>query len=141
MFHIVDKSCLPFLACLTIEHSVREGQTYRTSEQALHLCIGTYGHPARLQNNNQREVRCCVTQAAHTHTCHHSLLLNFRLLEKKCEYMLNLLKEPYSSQVSNLSLLKVKHYHHRALLRCQKDLVLRMILNSAYQDMMMLSSG
>lgn len=74
VFHVVDKSCLPFLACLTIEHSVREGQTYRTSEQALHLCIGTYGHPARLQNNNQREVRCCVTQAAHTHATTHYYL-------------------------------------------------------------------
>lgn len=122
VLHMVDKSCLPCLACLTIEHSVREGQTYRTSEQALHLCIGTYGHPARLQNNNQREVRCCITQAAHTHTCHHSLLLHFRLQEKKCEYMLNLLKEPYS-QVSNSSLLIAKlSYHYRALLNFQKKI-------------------
>lgn len=45
--------------------------------------------------------------------------------EEYCEYMLNLLKEPYSSQVSNLSLLKVKH-HHKALLSCHKNLALIM---------------
>lgn len=71
MYHKVASLVLLALACLTIEHRVRVGQTYRTSEQALHLCIGTYDHPARLQNNNQREVRHCIHQSVLSQMCRH----------------------------------------------------------------------
>lgn len=71
MYHKVASLVLLALACLTIEHRVRVGQTYCTSEQALHLCTGTYDHPARLQNNNQREVRHCIHQSVLSQMCRH----------------------------------------------------------------------
>lgn len=57
-------------------------------------------------------------------TTHYYFTSGYR--RKKCEYMLNLLKEPYS-QVSNSSLLKVKpSYNYRALLIFKKKILISM---------------